>query len=151
MHPNSKTLACLGKFISPEPTSGCWLWLGSTDSGGYGVIKICSTLRQAHRIFYEMLKHPIPEGLELDHLCRVHCCVNPDHLEPVTHAENQRRSHTGNRKGNGGINNARKTHCPKGHPYDAVNTLTCKGKRHCLACNRSYYRDHVSRQSSRTS
>jgi len=80
----------LDEFYIPEPMSGCWLWLGAR-SQGYGRYTPLGTQGQAHRVIYEMCRGPIPEGLEVDHLCRNHSCVNPAHLEPVTHQENQRR------------------------------------------------------------
>ncbi len=83
--------------VSPEPNCGCWLWTASLDTKGYGQINIGSgavktIMACAHRQMYIAIKGAIPEGLELDHLCRVRCCVNPDHLEPVTAAENIHRS-----------------------------------------------------------
>lgn len=78
--------------ILPEPNSGCWFWVGGLSGRGYGVIyrKRGRNVR-AHRVAVEMTKGPIPDGMVLDHLCRVHCCVNPDHLEAVTQGENVRR------------------------------------------------------------
>jgi hypothetical protein len=76
-----------------DPVTGCWLWQRSTYPGGYGSM-LCphsKKVRPAHCVIYERHKGPIPEGLELDHLCRNHACVNPDHLEPVTHLVNVRR------------------------------------------------------------
>lgn len=78
-------------FYIPEPNSGCWLWFGATTERGYGVVVANGRSIRAHRISYETAKGQIPEGLVLDHLCRVHCCVNPDHLEAVTQLENVRR------------------------------------------------------------
>ncbi len=89
----------------PEPNSGCWLWLGELNSAGYGRIsqgnnKIGKRVRSlAHRVSYELAKGPVPEGFDLDHLCRVPCCINPDHLEPVTRSENNRRGDLMKRKG----------------------------------------------------
>src|ERR1035441_2070544 len=95
----------------------CWLWLAGTDGHGYGHIgaggKFGPKLK-AHRVAYELLVGPIVLP-ELDHLCRVPRCVNPRHLEPVTHRENQRRGH-----GMAG-QNARKTTCPLGHAYASIN------------------------------
>jgi hypothetical protein len=107
----------------------CWLFTGRTTKG-YGVISIKGRETYAHRYMYEQLRGPIPEGLELDHLCRVPRCVNPQHLEAVTHRINLLR-------GNGfSGRHARKTHCPKGHPYDETNTQMSQGSRKCAECHR---------------
>ena len=87
----------------PVTESGCWLWTGRIDRGGYGAISInrnkyplrpCFIKARAHRVSYEAFRGEIPSGLTLDHLCRVRCCVNPDHLEPVTLKENMSRRNT---------------------------------------------------------
>ena len=123
--------------------SGCWLWCGTRVHGGYGHFWIGSrsdgTRRAvyAHRWSYAYFVGPIPKGLTLDHLCRVRCCVNPDHLEPVTQRENTLRGDTITTR------NARKTHCPRGHPYDDANTyVSPKGLRMCRICRRSFHRKH---------
>lgn len=72
--------------------SGCILWDHAFNSNGYGVVRHNGRLALAHRVAYETAVGPIPTGLELDHLCRTPACVNPEHLEPVTHQENMRRS-----------------------------------------------------------
>lgn len=74
-----------------EPNTGCWLWMGGVNGAGYGVLALKGRNYSAHRISYERQNGHIPAGLHLDHLCRMPCCVNPDHLEPVTPGENQRR------------------------------------------------------------
>lgn len=79
--------------------------------------------RTAHRVVYETVVGPVPEGLELDHLCRNRGCVNPAHLEPVTHQENMRRGHWG-----------MKTHCPQGHPYEGDNLVRDGHSRICRWC-----------------
>lgn len=118
------------KYVSPEPNSGCWLWLGAVGSYGHGQFSINRKARPAHRIAYEAAFGAVPAGLELDHLCRVPCCVNPRHLEAVTHRENMLRSPIA-----GPAANRRKTHCPYGHPYDEGNTYRDKlGKRTCREC-----------------
>jgi hypothetical protein len=74
-----------------DPETGCWLWQRSIVRGGYGIAWRDGKHAIAHRWYYEHLVGPIPEDLALDHLCRVRHCVNPAHLEPVTHRENCRR------------------------------------------------------------
>lgn len=109
--------------------SGCWIWQG--DLVRYGRVLWRGRKWQAHRAMYSLLVGPIPGGLTLDHLCRVPACVNPEHLEPVTQQENNRRAHSGF-----AAVNARKTHCPQGHPYDEANTyrLPGSGSRVCRVC-----------------
>lgn len=111
-------------------TSSCWIWFAGKNQKGYGLFHVSSGKTQAaHRFSWEQLNGPVPKGLELDHLCRVRHCVNPAHLELVTHVENVRR-------GDAGINMASKTHCPQGHPYDEKNTYVHNnGGRACRKCS----------------
>lgn len=105
--------------------SGCWEWTGTRNKKGYG--KYAHHL--AHRLVYEEEVGPIPAGLELDHLCRSPACVNPAHLEPVSHRENLLRGDTI------AARNAAKTHCVRGHPFDDRNTRTRPdGSRECRTC-----------------
>jgi hypothetical protein len=123
--------------IAVDVETGCWLWTAYTDPAGYGRIATSAQPNPelAHRVSYRLYVGPIPEGLTLDHLCRVRRCVNPAHLEPVTLAENKRRGESL------AAQNARKTHCPQGHPYDEANThVTAQGYRDCRACNRERHR-----------
>lgn len=80
----------LVNHIKPDGVD-CWLWTGPVDVNGYGHVNVGSTTTTAHRAVFRGLVGDIPIGLELDHLCRVRHCVNPDHLQPVTHAENVQR------------------------------------------------------------
>lgn len=117
-----------------EPNSGCWLWMGACNSGGYGQVGLFGRNWSAHRISFILHRGSIPFGLELDHLCRVRCCANPAHLEPVTRSENAWRGDTGIYAKK---HTAKRTHCPQGHSYDAVNThITPQGHRVCRQCHR---------------
>lgn len=111
-----------------DKSGDCWLWTTSTDKGGYGLANQIHwpRSRMAHRVSYELLVGPIPDGLEIDHLCRTPACVNPDHLEPVTHAENQRRRRW------------MKTHCPNGHDLDSDGNryVRTSGTYQCRTCAR---------------
>ncbi len=110
--------------------SGCWLWQAAISRNGYARIDIDNVAWYAHRLAYEVFKEPIPKHLEIDHLCRVRHCVNPEHLEAVTAKENSRRGDTG-------LHNKAKTHCPRGHEYSGENLhINSKGERLCRACNR---------------
>ena len=109
--------------------AGCWSWSAYCHPDGYGRYKLDGKGHYAHRVSYEALVGPIPDGLDLDHLCRQRSCVNPTHLEPVTRRENTRR-------GEGyTAQQSAKTHCNSGHPFDDANTYRYRGNRICRACN----------------
>jgi hypothetical protein len=114
-----------------KDADGCWRWTGAHIGDGYGNLWVAGKSRLAHRVAYELLVGPIPAGLEIDHLCRVRDCVNPEHLEVVTGKENALR----------GISfaaeNAVKEECVNGHPFDDVNTYRRpNGNRDCRVCGR---------------
>src|SRR3990167_5108101 len=110
----------------PEPNSGCWLWVGSLNRGGYAQIRNNYTQKMAHRFAYEMFVGPIPKDMQLDHLCRVRCCVNPRHLEPVSARENKKRGEQGDMK----------KYCGSGHLWTAENIYISGGKKYCRICRK---------------
>lgn len=110
--------------------NGCWLWTRSTTKG-YGKIRLNGAQILVHRLAYESAVGPIPDGLTIDHLCRVRGCVNPAHLEAITRGENTLRGETISAR------NAVKTHCVNGHEFTAENTRVADGHRACRACQRA--------------
>lgn len=144
----------LAERIEPKihRTEGCWLWTGRIDRAGYGTLGSRKGTSMAYRLAYEAWIGPVPDGLELDHACRTadktclggsSCphrrCVNPAHLEPVTRAENARRSAP-----------AQKSECVNGHAYTPENTYfkpaKSRGRRDCRACGRERTRRYEARQ-----
>lgn len=125
--------------VDRTTANGCWLWTG-TLTKGYGHVQIGSrsdgSRRKvyAHRLVYESQVGPIPDGLELDHLCRTKACVNPQHLEAVPHRENVMRGESPVAR------HARKTVCVYGHPLNEENTYLVNGSRRCRICRRDHNR-----------
>jgi hypothetical protein len=111
-----------------DKTGSCWVWTGSVNATtGYG--RAGSMGASTHAISWSLLRGPVPEGLQLDHLCRVRICCNPDHLEPVTPRENLMRGQTL------AAANAAKTHCSRGHEYSDTNThVSPQRRRKCRIC-----------------
>lgn len=112
-----------------ENGDGCWEWTGKRGANGYGVIWHQGREYYAHRVFYTALAGPVPAGLDLDHLCRVRHCVNPSHLEAVTRGENVLRGQSPVAQ------NAKKTHCPKGHSL--ADAYISRGARECRTCKKT--------------
>lgn len=122
-------------FSRVEPSGACWLWIGHRVQG-YGSIRALGQQKRAHRLAFELLVGSVPDGMSLDHLCRNRACVNPTHLEPVSNRENVLR-------GVGpSAENARRTHCKRGHQLTPENTRHYNQKnpriRTCLMCKRMY-------------
>lgn len=124
----------------------CWDWQGSKSGDGYGQFTLEARrdrkrVRIApYRFIWEHFNGPMPAGLEPDHLCNRRGCCSPEHIEPVTHSENQKRSYQRGRK-RSGIDYVHPHHnpsrCKYGHEYTPVNTtINVKGARQCRACNR---------------
>ena len=112
------------RFWKQTDTTGeCWRWLGGKTISGYGQLSVHYRKVLAHRFAYELLVAPIPEGMEIDHLCHERDCVNPAHMEVVTHAENVRRTRP-------------KPYCPQGHAMTGANVAmrADTGHRICRQC-----------------
>lgn len=118
-----------------EPQGDCWIWKGIISYKGYGLINVNQQKRKAHRYSYTHFINKIPDGMTIDHLCRVRACVNPDHLEVVTLVENIRR---------GLIFRQPKKQCNYGHPLIDNNLyINYRGHRSCLKCNRKRSREYM--------
>lgn len=128
---NKATQRFWRRVYRPDPGS-CWLWLGAIGTGCYGRVYFDGKDDYVHRVAYMLRYGPIPEGLQIDHLCRFRPCVNPAHLEAVTQAENLRR----------GISppaiNGRAETCKNGHEFTPENTYIRpdNGGRQCVICSR---------------
>lgn len=122
----------LGKVMFGHGPDACMLWAGAKSQNGYGQFYVGGTRRPAHRWYFEQVRGTVPEGLELDHLCRWRSCVNPWHLEPVTHQENMRRGRSHQRE---------QAHCIHGHEFTPENTYPVDGKRQCRECGRRNSRE----------
>lgn len=115
-----------------DKKTGCWSWQRAKNRKGYGQIRYMGILWIAHRLAWEMFRGPIQPGFTIDHLCRNHGCINPDHLEPCTIKVNTLRG-----VGPSALC-ARKTHCKNGHPFSGENLLIWRGgkERGCRTCHR---------------
>lgn len=113
--------------VGPVAPDDCWPWTAYCQPKGYGLLKVDGVMRLAHRISYLINLGPIPEGLQLDHLCRNKRCVNPAHLEAVTGRQNVLR----------GLAAVPAVACRHGHRYTTENTYVANGRQHCRACQRA--------------
>lgn len=148
---DARTLMRFASKFDIESDSGCWLWTSSKNHKGYGYMTVDTVSWAAHRLSYLHHTGPIPDGLEIDHLCRVRNCVNPNHLEAVTHRVNIQRT----REYSG-------ADCSHGHPRTPENVMTyvkssgkvvhecipchkakAKRKRPCPHCGRECATNHV--------
>lgn len=120
--------------VTINPETGCWEWTASVRRRGYGRYGGANNQLPAHRVSYEALIGPIPDGLQIDHLCRVTGCVNPAHLEPVTQQENIRRAKR--------VRGTLPDHCRRGHAYTPENTYLnpSGGYRVCRTCQNETWR-----------
>ncbi len=133
--------------IDIDSVTQCWNWTGAETGNGYGLTWRNGRHIVAHRAAYELWRERVPNGLELDHLCKNKKCVNPAHLEIVTHSENSRRAFA-----------IKKTHCKRGHIMSPDNTYvrkngshqcrTCQTKRHALFRHRRKTRAAIAKAQS---
>lgn len=125
----------VARMIEPVPPTTCWIYTGAVNSAGYGTASVQTTERWlVHRLSYTKLVGPIPKGMTIDHLCRVKLCVNPDHMEVVSHRENNLRGNSMAARW------ARRTHCGKcGRELGPINNHRKRGCGHCWA---AYMREY---------
>lgn len=134
------TVERLLRLVVHDTQRGCWLWCGSTQPNGYGAFSYRGRKRLAHRVSYELHHGAIPDGHDVHHTCSTRRCVNPDHLQALTHRENLLTDDTL------AARHAARTHCPHGHPYDDANTYTYRGQRQCKECRRRRNRERSARR-----
>lgn len=142
---DTKALARLMSRVEINPITGCWVWTGSRLRDGYGQIGYRGRVARTHRVAYELLVGPIPQGLHLDHyVCGTRSCCNPEHLKPATARENNSRSSSPSAV------NAVKTHCDYGHEFTESNTYRYpSGRRSCRTCKDRTNAEYRARKANR--
>lgn len=120
----NNTINDIVKRLQPVTESGCWIWEGWTRHDGYGSVSFNGKTSYIHLLMHEHFNGPIPDGYEVDHLCRVRLCANPGHLEAVTPSENSTRKYVD------------RNHCKYGHPLDVLIPRKDRPKplRSCSTC-----------------
>ena len=118
------------QYISSWDDNECWEWLGNKNGNGYGQFKKFGQTIRLHKFSYEFFKGSVPIGLEIDHLCKNRVCLNPNHLEAVTHQENIRRSLV------------LLTHCPHGHEYTPENLVKSAKWKTCRICRNAHHKKY---------
>lgn len=136
----------LARFAQYVDVGDCWEWTGTREEGGYGRFSERGVLIGAHRWVWEELVGPIPEDMTIDHMCRNPPCVNPDHLRLMPLADNVLIGY------GPPAQNARKTHCKRGHEFTPENTrIRSGGRRECRTCMRVQLREQKRRKRERGS
>ena len=131
------------RILAKLAVGDCWEWTGRLAPTGYAYTTWRGRHWLAHRAVYTALVGEIPDGMQIDHLCKNRRCCNPDHLEPVTQQENIRRSASG-------AHHAAKTACPAGHPYSGPNLrIDPYGRRKCRTCQSAHARKSAARHAER--
>ena len=131
--------ARLWEKVPASTADGCWEFQAARTPFGHGMIWFAGGMRRAHRIAYELVRGPIPQGLVIDHLCLNPACCNPMHLEVVTAEENTRRAMPQILAQKGP---PFKSHCKRGHPFEGENIVWRRGFRNCRTCERQRWKRH---------
>lgn len=133
--------------VTPEPSTGCWLWTGAVDQSGYARLSIGRKNKTAHRISYRLFIGDIPEGLLVCHKCDVRSCVNPNHLFLGTDSDNMKDMAL---KGRGWNPRGAMTVCINGHPLSGENLkIKADGARRCLTCLKEFERKRSQKRRSK--
>lgn len=127
--------------LSRRQKNGCLSWAGSVQKSGYGEILVGGKKRRVHRVAYEAVFGPIPDGMVICHICDNPLCINPRHLVAATQRENIRDASV-----KGRMKREVKTHCVAGHKFDSDNTYIYRGRRECKQCQLRRGREHYRRQ-----